>query len=85
MTPLCLLLNITACGLVYLSHKNQRYLIHPLSVHWQKLGGGILLLSLGLWSQYFSVVSALLLWLSCSMLTLSLLPILALGLKRSPK
>lgn len=79
MKLLFLLLTVTACALLYLSHRHQAWLAQPLpQTPWRYAGIALLLLAPVVGAQAYSTAASVFAWLVISMLTLSLLPFFSL-------
>lgn len=80
MLPLLtFLLVLAGCSLLYLSHRNQAWLVQPLPARPARaLGAVALLLALLCAGLAFSLLTALFAWLALLMLCCSLLPFLSL-------
>ncbi len=85
MTVLALAITCAACLLLYLSHVNQRWLLHPLAaIPWRWLGWILCLIAPFFWSYSLQTSTAVFAWLVAVMLFFGVLPFAVL-LRRNVK
>ena len=78
MITLYFLFNLAGCGMLHLSHRNQRWLAQALAPRWRTSGALLLVLSLICAFNAYAPLTAVFAWLVLQMLVFGLLPFGAL-------